>query len=167
VEDEFPVIRLSRQRGGKRTVDFGAQIRIPVTDRFEVKDSTLPYDVIIAYRYSDPRFEVTEVTCRQRHIGDVPVTSEGMRTVPVDRLLRDYLAERVGPWPIHSAKDGKVRFHLSEVAAIYRFAYAIHMPPVAAVAQALGISTKSAGQYVIKARQQRLLPQTSQGKAQA
>jgi hypothetical protein len=139
-------------------VDFGSNIVIPAEGEFTVRKRNLPYDLSIRYGFGGERFEITAATFAQRRGGE-PVKSELVRKVPLDRLLRDHLYRHLPP------KRGRILVRPDRLVAVYRAAYACHVPPTQAVADAFGITTGAAEQRVFAARNAGHLPKTDQGKA--
>jgi hypothetical protein len=139
-------------------VDFGSNIVIKAEGDFTVRRRDLPYDVTIQYGFDGERFEITAATYAQRRGGE-PVKSELVRKVPLDRLLRDHLSRQL------RSKRGRIQVMPERLLAVYRAAYACHVPPTAAVADAFGITTGAAEQRVFAARNAGHLPKTDQGKA--
>ena len=153
-----------RQSGRRKVVDFGDGNVAPYSGRFTASEG-LPFPVVVHYRWSEParQFIIHKVVCES----DDGVTGEGLRAVPLDRLLTNHLvvtsARRAARISHESHKDQE----LVEVATIYTAAFARRRPPVMAVAEALGVSRSTANKRVIAARKAGLLPPTTQGKAGA
>jgi hypothetical protein len=139
-------------------VDFGSNMVIKAAGEFTVRKRDLPYDLTIRYGFDGERFEITAATYSQRPGGD-PVKSELVRKVPLDRLLRDHLSVHL------PRKRGRILVRPERLVAVYRAAYACHVPPTQAVADAFGISTGAAEQRVFAARNAGQLPPTEQGRA--
>lgn len=141
-------------------VDLGDGFTMPMSGTFEVPGTPeFMYDVAFRYRWFEGRFDVVEV--RVKGLEDFTVTGEVLRKIPVERILRDYLATTVRP-PREFADLGD---ELVRVAAVYRIAYLAHQPPVQAVAEQLGLPASTAAKKVMAARRVGLLPPTTQGKA--
>jgi hypothetical protein len=145
-------------------VDFGRGIVMKAEDSFKVTEvggKALPYAAVGSYRYIDGRFELVELCYQSR--SDEPITGTNVRRIPVDRILREHLRSL---WP-KGIRDRRKLIRLSDVAAIYNRAFACHLAPTQAVADALGITHGAAEQRVIRARERGLLAPTRQGKAGA
>jgi hypothetical protein len=139
-------------------VGFGSGITVRAEGEFTVRDRTLPYDLTIRYGFDGQRFQVSAATYEQRK-GRDPVKSELARKVPLDRLLRDHLAREL------PRTRSRLIVTPQRLVAVYRAAWACHVPPTQAVADAFGITTGAAEQRVFAARTKGLLPPTNQGKA--
>jgi hypothetical protein len=125
----------------------------------------LPYDVTIEARYEGGRFRVLTLTTTSRPEGE-PVTTEGLRKVPVGRIMQQALEKLVvegewqsglvewGPWGIsmHTRPKGPDEDAQLTVAALYRFAHLVGVPPTAYVAETLGLPKSTAGRWVGLAR---------------
>jgi hypothetical protein len=139
-------------------VDFGTGIKIKAEGEFDVRKRDLPYDLSIRYAWDGERFQITSATYVQRRGGE-PVKSELVRKVPLERLLRDHLSRHL------PRRQGRILMRPLGLVSVYRAAWACHVPPTQAVANAFGLTTGAAEQRVIAARKEGLLPQTEQGKA--
>jgi hypothetical protein len=142
-------------------VDFGSGVVIPAGGSFELSDDALPYDVAGSYSYIDGRFELVAVTYQSRSGGYV-VTGENVRKIPVDRILRDHLSSY-----LPRRKKTRRMVRPIAVASTYSLAYACHLSPTQAVADAFGITHGAAEQRVIQARELGYLAPTRKGKAKA
>lgn len=153
--------------GGGISLRAGATIR--ATDV-----SWLPYNVALETELVGDRYLCTEVICSQREGGD-PVTTNGLRAVPLGRLIAAGLQDTVmKSWPIPNTEGefmvepvGTWSDDTVNVAAIYRLAYACGLNPTSEVAAALGVSKSVASNRVMKARRAGLLDPTEKGKARA
>lgn len=134
----------------------------------------LPFDITMKVELVEGRYECTSLTCTQKEGGE-PVTTNGIRAVPIGRIIASGLAGRIMKWkpnphaegesvgaPVGSGDDELVR-----IAGVYRMAYACGLPPTGAVAEYLEVSQSVAGNRVMKARKAGLLDPTVKGRAQA
>jgi hypothetical protein len=151
-----PQVRLDDD--GEQVVDFGTGIVVKAEGEFTVRNKDLPYDLRIEYGFDRERFQISAATFIARRRGD-PVKSELVRKVALDRVLREHLRRSL-PRP-----SSRVLVRPGRLVAVYRAAWACHVPPTQAVAEAFGISVKAAEQRVIAARADGRLPETQQGKA--
>jgi hypothetical protein len=150
--------RLRRDGDGERVVDFGSDITVKAEGEFLARNKELPYDLRIEFGFDGERFQIVAATFLQRR-GGSPVKSELVRKVALDRILREHLG-RALPRP-----GRRLIVTPQRLVAVYRAAWACHVPPTQAVADAFGVTTGAAEQRVIAARQAGLLPPTEQGKA--
>jgi hypothetical protein len=146
------------ERRGRWVLDFGGGVRLPATGTFTITVDD-HWDVTVGFRWFEGIWDAVEVTVDGRE--DFTVTGEVLRRVPVERLLREHLVSLMAKVPRLEGADAD----LATVAAVYRLAYMAHEPPVQAVATQLGLSQSMAGKRVMQAREDGLLPPTSQGKA--
>lgn len=154
----------------------GGGLFLPIGARIEATDmNELDYDVTLDVELTDGRYECVDLTCSRRP-GGPPVTTNGIRSIPIGRLIEQGIAPYVlhstpnphaeGEWVVSPA--GYSDDELVKVAAIYRLAYACGLPPTTAVANALGVTQSVAGNRVMKARRKEgLLDPTTKGKAKA
>jgi hypothetical protein len=152
-----PEIR--HEEGKGQVVDFGPGFVIEAEGKFPVANKALPYDLEITYGFDGERFQVTAATFLQRPKG-APVRSDLVRKVPLERVLREHLGPR------HLPRTGRrLIVRQAKLLAVYRTAWACHVPPTQAVAGHFGITTAAAEQRVFAARAAGLLPATEMGKA--
>lgn len=111
--------------------------------------------------FTDGRFVVTELTLR----APGGVTGAALRQVAVERLLRQ-CAERVhlmrvtGPGravPVTRPPETSDPDHHHYVAALYRLAHAVALPPTAHVAAQTGVSRATASRWIAACREEGLL----------
>lgn len=162
----------------KQTAGFMALVGSPIGDGFRLAQeiaipgtTDLPYHVEIDAELEDGRYVVKRL-CASRREGGPPVTTDGLRAIPVARILAhgaagtlvkvtsnpqgtEFEASPVGPW------DDE----LTQVAAVYRLAYACGLPPTKAVAESFEIPPSTAAKRVMKARKEGLLGETTPGQA--
>jgi hypothetical protein len=145
------------------------------------------YDLELRVVYEAGRFVVDELTVKRR-TGGPPVTSEGIREIPVAALLRRAVEGQlmhVGP-PIRG--EGKTSWEmtwagpvtLSEraqggggpsdadlraVADVYHVAYATGGPPLKTVMNRLGLPRSTASRWIRMARERGLLGPATPRKA--
>jgi hypothetical protein len=145
-------------------IDFGSGVVVPAQIERIVSDRSLPYNVALTMAFDGERYEVAGLAFKQRRGGE-PVNGKRLREIAVDRLVRQIMSEWL-PRRKPRLKPGQHRIiRQAEVVAIYRLAYALHLPPTATVADRLGISQGAAEQRVIEARNANRLPATEQGRA--
>jgi hypothetical protein len=144
---------------GLPVVDFGWDIVVPDERDFPVKDGALPYFVNLHYAFDGDRFEVTSATYEQRPGGSA-VRREVVAKVSPERLLRDHLGQYLPP-----KRRRKVLVTSSRLVAVYRAAWACHVPPTKAVATVFNLTSGAAEQRVFTVRAEGLLPATDSGKA--
>lgn len=166
-----------RDRAGRKGLTLGelagssvgGGFRLPVYAAIEGSDPDVPYDVTLRVELRDRRYECDELICRRKEDGP-PVTTDGIRSVPVGRIIADAL----GGWVTHATtKDGTTAIgpvapshdEAVRVAAAYRLAYACGLPPRAEVARMLDVSPSVAGNRIMAARKAGLLDPTERGKA--
>jgi hypothetical protein len=125
----------------------------------------IPYDVSIEGHFQAGRFRVLKLTAISRANGE-SVSTEGLRKVPVGRIMRQALEKIVvdwewtsglvewGPWGVrlHTQPKGPDEDALRTVAALYRFAHMVGVPPTAYVAETLNLPKSTAGRWVGLAR---------------
>jgi hypothetical protein len=140
-------------------VDFGWNIVVPDQRGYLVKDDALPYFVNLHYAFDGDRFEVTSAAYEQRPGGSA-VKREVVAKVSLERLLRDHLGQYLPP-----KRHRRVLITSDRLVAVYRGAWACHVPPTKAVATAFNITTGAAEQRVFAARSDGLLPPTESGRA--
>ena len=151
----------------------GIGVRSPVQ---VVATDCAGYDVELAVEVVAGRFMATSVLVRQRE-GGPPVTSEGIRSIPVARLTKLAVAahvmqveekDGVTTWtPMRMTDETAKRFRgegptdeaLGWVARLYRLALLLGDPPVTAVEHGLGLPRSTAGRWVALARQRGFLGQ--------
>lgn len=135
--------------------------------------STLPYNVEFVAVLRERRFEIERLTVTPKTDGE-PVTTEGLRQLPLTRLVRAAVGSLmargdVGPkgeivgggsFPAEVPRvprGGPDQEVLEHVAAVYRLAHACREPETKAVASRFGIPPSTASKWVMKAREKELL----------
>lgn len=124
----------------------------------------VPYVVKFVVELERGRYVCTSLECQRREDGP-PVTGQGLRDLPVSRLTGlafTYLAQQLRH---ESGLVDEDSDELLRVAAAYRFAYAVGLPPTKHVAAELGIADSTATKKVMRARRAGLLGPTTPGKA--
>jgi hypothetical protein len=128
----------------------------------------LPYNVRFLAVLRDRRFEIERLTVTPKQDGE-PVTTEGLRQLPLARLVRaavgSLMRGETGPGQRVSfpadvppvPRGGPDEAVLQHVAAVYRLAHACHEPETKAVASRFGIPASTASKWVMKAREKKLL----------
>ena len=150
-------------------VSFGKGFALP--DKFSISfDKRLPYRVTLEVILVGERFEVESLKAERKKNGP-PVTSEGIRKIPVQELVRSEatrLIHRVKKNPKSPgesiitparlqgldrfAAEGPTDEALQHVAVIYRVAFAVRDRPTKAVEEAFGLARSTAARWVSTAR---------------
>ena len=163
-------MRVSVSHGPGAIEPFGKGFA--VLGRFEAsfEDESLPYAVTLGAILEEGRFSVISLTATRLPKGP-PVTSEGVRRLPIATLLQFVAAtsllrvERtpsgdevlISPMDLPDltelAVDGPTDEVLGYVALIYRIGYAVGNAPTREVVQAFGISRATAGRWIAQARE--------------
>jgi hypothetical protein len=135
------------------------------------------YDLDFDAVFEAGRFVVEQLTVHRRSDGP-PVTTEGLREIPVAALLRAAVEFNVK----HTAQTGATGrttswlevqrrgsspsdLELEIVAGAYRAAYAAGAPPTQAVMEKLGVSRSTASRRIALARERGLLGPATPRKA--
>lgn len=134
----------------------------------------LPYRVEIDVVLEGDRF-VCETLKAERKKGGPPVTSEGVRRIPVQDLIRTAALQFIHRVKENPRAKGEVIISpgigsfkrlalagptdeaLEHVALVYRLAYACNEAPTKAVIEAFGLSQSTGERWVSKAREKGLL----------
>lgn len=170
-----PIKTTMKGIGSLRGVPVGGGYALPPAATITATDvDGVPYDVTLQVELIERRYECVSLTCIRKEGGE-PVTTNGIRAVPIARLIGLGLESQIMRYvpnphaegevvgaPVGPGADESVR-----VAAIYRLAFACGLPPTSEVADALGVSQSVAGNRVMKARRARLLDPTVKGRSQA
>jgi hypothetical protein len=127
------------------------------------------YDLEVEIELERGRYIVTSLTCRARKGG--AVTSEGVTHVPVKQILRIIVGRALGN-PLVSwapgrptSNQGPTEEALQRVAAVYRMAHLMGLPPTESVAQDLDLPRSTTGRWVSMARQRGFLGKAEPRKA--
>jgi hypothetical protein len=131
----------------------------------EFEGPELPYRITMEVGYEGGRFQCSHLACERKR-GGSPVSGEGIRQIPVVRLLglaakRMLFAEPSGRTTTTIAKlvpkgvadAGPTEGNLKLVSLVYRAAYACHYEPTKAVMDSFRVSRPTAGRWVMKARE--------------
>jgi hypothetical protein len=127
------------------------------------------YDLEVEIGLERDRYIVTSLKLHARKGG--AVTSEGVTHVPVKQILRFIVGEvlahpLVSGWATrHPASLGPTDEALQRVAAVYRMAHLMGLPPTESVAQDLDLPRSTAGRWVSMARQRGFLGKAEPRKA--
>jgi hypothetical protein len=130
----------------------------------------LPCDVQLEAEIEEGAYVVTEVRCSRRSRGP-EVTSEGIRAIPVARILHvaalDVNKGVFGPWSDRDTlrAQGPTDESLRVTAQIYRMAHVVRDNPTAAVSSALGLPKPTASRWVQMARKRGFLGPAESRKA--
>jgi hypothetical protein len=148
----------------------------PAAFSFHVKLESL-YDLDFEAVFEAGRFVVDRLSVHRRADGP-PVTTEGLREIPVGGLLRaavelnvQYVdqtgvAGKTTSWLEVQRRDSKpTDLELEIVAGAYRAAYAAGAPPTKAVMDKLGVTRSTAGRRIRMARDRGLLGPATPRKA--
>lgn len=168
-----------------------------------VEDATvLPNDVRLHLRIHDgePNCDLVELlaqktyrssaTPNMKYVQAVPITSKGLRQVPVANLIRTSILAALARRPV--GDDGSVLHaqlddwaalyarpdvperrrgkrlgdeHFQAVSAVYRNALSAGLPPVQEVARRFHVSGSTAGRWVVEARRRGFLGPAQPGRA--
>jgi hypothetical protein len=163
----------------------GLAVWVPFTFRTEVEGL---YSLEMRVVYEAGRFVVDQLTVNRRADGP-PVTTEGIREIPVAALLRlavEGNLTRVGPrqhdghtstweytwaaWPANLSERaqsgaGPNEHDLRAIADVYQIAYATDQPPTKTVMQRFGLPRSTASRWIALARKQGLLGPATPRKA--
>lgn len=147
---------------------IGGGFLLPGEATVTVDDPEVPYLVKIGVVLEGGRYLCKSIECLRR-TKDVPhgppVTGKGLRQLPLQRLMAKALTVMAEQLTHQSEFITEESDELLRVAAAYRFAYAIGLPPTKHVAEELGIPTSTATKKVMQARKAGLLGPTTPGKA--
>lgn len=166
--------------GGTPFEPFGDGYVIP--SRYEIRITEWLYDVQLDVRFEHGRFIVTDLHVTRV---DEPVTSEGLRRVPIRRFIASS-AEQVlhtrtvtqsgGPdTAVHTVAPARLPADLARVrlsaealgqaAVVYRIAHAVGLPPTQTVSQRFKLPRSTAGRWITEARRRGLLGPAEERKA--
>lgn len=143
-------------------VEIFEELPVPKRCFISATGANLPYEVEMTAVLEDGRMILQSVTCSARK-GE-RVTGENLRRIPVGAILRlgvlsavKSLSALVGRDPVVLAKRGPTDETLKVVAAVYRIAYLVGLPPTRAVANQLEVARSTAGRWVQAARRKGFL----------
>ena len=155
-------------------VPFGKGFALPKRFSDSILAGDLPYRIDIEVELEGDRFVCVELRAERKR-GGPPVTSEGIRKLPVQDLVRTAAMEVVykrrknpqgtgailTPTQLRGFKrlagDGPTEETLEHVALVYRLAYACNDAPTAAVVNAFGLARSTAERWVSRARDLELI----------
>jgi hypothetical protein len=142
-----------------------------------VEGPELPYKIEMEIALRRGRYECVSLTCQAKR-GGALVTGDGIRKIPVLRLVGMAAARVLSPSPVpgksltisqlvdaSAAKDGPTDDALALVARVYTTAYVCQYEPTKAVMESLRLSRPTAGRWVMQARERGLLGPTDERKA--
>jgi hypothetical protein len=133
-------------------------------------EASIPYSGTMRVQLQDGRFVVTALELRQAPEGP-PITSDGLRAVPIAALIRgaahrgvilghdegfDVSDPRPLPGP-EVAANGPTPEALRAAAVIHRYATVAGIPPKQEVAKRLGLTVPTAGRWLVTARREGLI----------
>jgi len=170
----WPFVQIETKAVGRAgTVELAEGVRVP--KRFSTivrpeRADTLPYNVELMVGVENGRFVVDSLTARRRD-GGPPVTSDGLRDVPVASLLRQAAQQMlVGLEDVDDDSSGALvddvqgllndaqsETRLRAIARSYRVAALLGDPPTQAVADAFGVARSTAGRWIAQAREMGVL----------
>ena len=128
------------------------------------------YDLEVEIELERGRYVVKSLRCQARKGG--AVTSEGVTHLPVKQILRIIVGRVLGnplvsgwaPGP-DAAGQGPTDEALKRVAAVYRVAHLMGLPPTESVAQTSSLARSTAGRWVGMARERGFLGKAEPRKA--
>jgi len=148
----------------------GLRVPTPIEDVEIVDDPSMPYDATLTIEFQEWRYVCTSMTLKQRK-GGPPVTSQGLRAIPMASLIRPIVQGKV--WLLHeespspgvitrepgssadlpNAKRRRRRpgEDVHAAAVVYAVAAITGQPPTKAVADELGIPLGTARRLVAQA----------------
>jgi hypothetical protein len=161
-------------------VSLGPGLIVPREQRLSTDVG--PYEVELHVVFEEGRFVCDRLTV-ERKLGGPPVTTEGIREIPVAALVR--AAAEVSIWRSRSTDDGGIKAvpgwplqvptrapgagpgdeHLRAVAATYQLAYATGARPTKAVMERFGLPRATASRWIALARKRGLLGPATPRKA--
>jgi hypothetical protein len=148
-----------------RAVTLAGNLRLFPRFTAHAAGPAIPFDVDLDAVFDDGRFRVTNLTAVRRPGGE-GVTSEGLRLIPVSRILQGAVEHILitGEWgsevvdwgpavlPERGPRSGPDDEALKLVAALYRLAYVVSVPPTRYVAERLELPQSTAGRWVSLSR---------------
>lgn len=160
---------------------LGGDVAVPNPFWVDANFAEIPCLVQLRVVVDKGRLVCDALECQRRTDGPI-LTTEGLRKIPVKRLIREGAFRVVGrgaekikdqilvsqtfSWlPTDIAKHGPTDDAMGAVAMIYRVAHALGDPPTTAVAEVLSLSRSTAGRWVTTARRKGFLGETTKGKA--
>lgn len=166
-------MKISHRFPSPKLVGHGFAAHVPATLQ-STNDDGLEYDLEMEVDFVGDKLACTRLQATRRD-GGSDVTGEGLRAIPVARLVQEVIATvllevdppvRAGEHAMHPfvwppddfAGHGPTDEALRHVARVYRWAHAIGEPPVRTL-EGLGLSRGTANRWVSMARKQGLLGQ--------
>jgi hypothetical protein len=129
----------------------------------------LPYDIELEAVLEAGRMVIRSVGATSRDREEI--TSEGLRRLPLARILRSALMNYLGTFSVLMGRDlpalgrsGPNPEVLEVVAAAYRIAYLLRDPPTAMVATLFNLPRSTAARWVQRARREGFLGPAEQRK---
>ncbi|MHA7284839.1 hypothetical protein ACX80I_01025 [Arthrobacter sp. MDT3-44] len=157
-----------RQEAGKTTL-------FPGFDLWNEVDAELDdyhgYDIRALIRLTQERLEIDQLEILRRK-GGPAITGTGIRDLQPPAIVRKSLSALApdeyrksvayGVLSTEEAKaakaSGPTQESIEAVAKVYRSAYAVQSPPTKAVQEVFGLSPRTAGSWIAKARAKGLIP---------
>lgn len=183
---EHVTVRTSYDASADGVGTLGDGVMLPKRFTATFEDEPLPYRVVLTIALDGRRLVCERAVC-ERGEDSEPITSEGLRKLPVAALItsaaqqvlwsgwysqdtgdgseQDVTMIPAPPVPDDIAEHGPTTQALMHVARQYRLAHAAGMAPTNAVADRLGLSRSTAGRWVMLAREQGYLGATTSGRA--
>jgi hypothetical protein len=142
----------------------------PIEEVEIIGDPSIPYDATLTIEFQDTRYVCTSMTLKQRK-GGPPVTSQGLRSIPMASLIRPVVQGKVllmheespspgvitrEPGSAADLPDAKRRRRrpgedVDAAAVVYAVAAITGQPPTKAVSDELGIPLGTARRLVAQA----------------
>jgi hypothetical protein len=159
-----------------QAIELSGDLRVFPRFTAHATGGLLPFDVSLDAEFEDRRFRVQRLEAVKRTGGE-DVTNHALRQIPVARIMQQAVEQIVvqGEWsrskdqrelfadwgpgglPDLTLSRGPDQRNLETVAAVYRLAYVVNIPPTEFVRQRLGLPKSTAGRWVRLARDAGLL----------
>jgi hypothetical protein len=161
-------------------VHIGADIHAPTRVELTITGmEDLPADIVATMVLEGRRYVVQELRITRQNEGE-PITSELIRKIPVQRLIRGLVSDAVELWILQPSPEGTRNYaislvELSEdergrlvaagptdetllwVARIYVMAELAGDPPAKSVRETFGVPTSTASYWIKRARDRKIL----------
>jgi hypothetical protein len=164
-----------REAAGKTTLFPGLELWNEVEAEL---DDYHGYDVRALIRLNHERLELDRLVILRRE-GGPAITGTGIRDLQPPAIIRRSLSALApdeyrisvayGVLSVEEAKaakaEGPTQKSIEAVAKVYRTAHAVQSPPTKAVQEVFGLSPRTAGSWIAKARAKGLIPPTGDDNA--
>lgn len=153
---------------------LGNGLTAPTRATVTIDAPDLPYVATLELRFVKRRYRIDVLTCTPRK-GGPPITTDGLRRVPVEQLLRAAVGaapfmvataagtgSKVSPlaqFPYGLAEAGPTDDTLRWVARAYALAYAMGAPTLTTTAELLDVNRATLSRWVRQARAAGFLPE--------